>query len=266
MEQPELSQLLNDLIATWENEVVEFKQAGNDYSTDDIGKYFSALANEANLRGAESGWLVFGVNNKTRAVVGTDYRPQEERLQSLKMQIAENAEPRITFRDIHELRHADGRVLLFQIPAAPRGIPIAWKGHYFARAGESLTSLGLDKQDEIRRQTLAVDWTAQVVPAATLDDLDDTAVRKARESFAKKYANRITLEEVMGWPLPTFLDRARLTQGGQITRATLLLLGKAESAYRMKLKFKTQTYQTAAVQAVVDCFKGQPSASPEAIS
>ena len=233
MEQAALTQLLEDLIATWENEVVEFKKASSDYSTDDIGKYFSALANEANLRGADAGWLVFGISNKTRGAVGTDYRPQTERLQQLKMQIAQNAEPRITFRDIHELHHADDRVLLFQIPAAPRGIPIAWKGHYYARAGESLTSLGLDKQDEIRRQTLAVDWTAQVVPAATLDDLDDTAVRKARESFAKKYANRITLEEVMGWPLPTFLDRARLTQGGQITRATLLLLGKAESAYRL---------------------------------
>ena len=34
----------------------------------------------------------------------------------------------------------------------------------------------------------------------------------------------------------------------------------------MKLKFKTQIYQTAAVQAVVDCFKGQPPASTEAIS
>jgi ATP-dependent DNA helicase RecG len=42
-------------------------------------------------------------------------------------------------------------LLLFEVPAAPRGIPIAWKGHYFARAGESLTSLGLDKQDEIRQ-------------------------------------------------------------------------------------------------------------------
>ncbi len=55
-----------------ENEVVEFKQASDGYSTDDIGKYFSALANEANLRGANGGWLVFGVNNKTRGVVGTD--------------------------------------------------------------------------------------------------------------------------------------------------------------------------------------------------
>lgn len=34
----------------------------------------------------------------------------------------------------------------------------------------------------------------------------------------------------------------------------------------MKLKFKTQAYQTAAVQAVVDCFKGQPRASAEAMS
>lgn len=76
MDQLALIQLLHSLIATWENEVVEFKQTGNDYSTDDIGKYFSALANEANLRDADCGWLVFGISNKTRRVVGTDYRPQ----------------------------------------------------------------------------------------------------------------------------------------------------------------------------------------------
>ena len=34
----------------------------------------------------------------------------------------------------------------------------------------------------------------------------------------------------------------------------------------MKLKFKIQAYQSAAVQAVVDCFKGQPPATAEAIS
>lgn len=233
MEQSELIQLLTRLIATWENEVVEFKQAGNDYSTDKIGEYFSALANEANLRGADAGWLVFGVNNKSRSVVGTDYRTQSERLQSLKMQIAENAEPRITFREIHELQHSDGRVVLFEIPAAPRGIPIAWKGHYYARAGESLTSLGLDKQDEMRRQTLAQDWTAQVVPAATQADLDAGAISRARDSFAQKYANRFKPDEVANWPLATFLDRARLTQNGQITRTALLLLGKAETAFHL---------------------------------
>lgn len=82
MNQAELARLLNHPLTTWKNEVVEFKQAGSDYSIDDIGKYFSALANEANLRGADGGWLVFGVNNRTRRVVGMDYRPQVDRLHS----------------------------------------------------------------------------------------------------------------------------------------------------------------------------------------
>lgn len=233
MEQPALNALLEGLIRTWENEVAEFKEAGNDYSTNDIGKYFSALSNEANLRGQERAWLVFGVNNKTRGVVGTNYRSESERLHGLKQQVAQSTEPSITFRDIHELQHAEGRVLLFEIPAAPRGIPISWKGHYHARAGESLVSLSLDKLDEIRQQTLAQDWSAQLVPAASLTDLDEAALARAREAFAKKYANRFNAEEVMAWPLPTFLDRARVTQNGQVTRTALLLLGKPEAAWHL---------------------------------
>jgi ATP-dependent DNA helicase RecG len=223
--------LVASLIERWENEVVEFKRAGDGYSTDDIGKYFSALANEANLRDQDRAWLVFGVDNKTRKVVGTDYRPEPPRLQSLKMQMAEATEPSVTLRNIHELAHPDGRVLLLEIPAAPLGLPVAWKGHYYARAGESLTNLGLDKFDEIRRQTGNTDWSAQAVPDATLAHLDDTALAQARESFAKKYANRFPAEEIGRWSDGVFLDRARLTRDGQIVRATLLLLGKAEAAH-----------------------------------
>lgn len=233
MQQTELNGLLEQLISTWENEVVEFKQADENYKTDKIGEYFSALSNEANLRGQESAWLVFGVNNKSRSVAGTNYRDDPERLQGLKQQMAQCTEPSVTFREIHVLNHEAGRVVLFEIPAAPRGIPIAWKGHYYARAGESLCSLGLDKQDLIRQQTIAQDWSAQPVENASLDDLDDTAVQKAREAFAQKYANRFSADEVESWPLATFLDRARLTQNGQITRAALLLLGKAESAWKL---------------------------------
>lgn len=151
MNPSEVTSVLNTLIATWENEVVEFKQAGKDYDTDKLGEYFSALSNEANLRGLERAWLVFGVDNKTRTVVGSAYRLEMERLQGLKMQVAQSAEPSVTFRNIHVLQHAAGRVVLFEIPAAPCGMPIAWKGHYYARAGESLIPLGLDKLDEIRQ-------------------------------------------------------------------------------------------------------------------
>ncbi len=229
----ELNTILNNLIGNWEDEVTEFKQAKKDYSTDDIGKYFSALANEANLRELPKGWLVFGINNKTRSVVGTDYREDYERLQSLKMQIAENTEPSITFREIHVLNDSNPnqRVVLFEIPVAPKGMPIAWKGHYYARAGESLTSLGLDKLDEIRQQTIATDWTAKIVLNATFDDLNEQAVTRARESFARKYANRFDATEVEKWPINVFLDRAKLTINGKITNTTILLLGKSESTH-----------------------------------
>ncbi len=233
MDQSALNDLLDRLIATWENEVFEFKQAGNDYGTDKIGEYFSALSNEANLQNARAGWLIFGVNDKTRTVVGTDYRRDPERLQSLKLQIAQGTEPSVTFRNIYELDHATGRVVLFEIPAAPRGIPIAWKGHYYARANESLVSLGLDKLDSIRQQTLAEDWTAKLVEGASLDDLDPQALKVARERFAAKHANRFNAEDIAGWSDATFLNRAKLTQNGAITRTALLLLGKAEAAWRL---------------------------------
>lgn len=233
MDRQALQALLETLLERWEGEVVEFKRAGNDYSSDKIGRYFSALANEANLRNQERAWLVFGVDNSTRQVAecGTDYRPQPERLHHLKMEISDCTEPSVTLRDIHELKLDTGRVLLFEIPAAPLGLPIAWKGHYYARSGESLTHLGLDKLDEIRGQVGAADWSARVVPGATLEHLDQQALSAARESFAKKYANRFELETVLGWPLTTFLDRAKLTRDGQLTRTTLLLLGKAEAAH-----------------------------------
>lgn len=234
MDQAALTALLTALIAAWENEVVEFKQAGNDYDTDKIGEYFSALSNEANLRGGEGAWLVFGVNDKSRSIVGSDYRLEPERLQGLKLQMAQGTEPSVTFRHIHVLNCLAGRVVLFEIPAAPRGMPIAWKGHYFSRSGESRGPLGLAKQDEIRAQTLQLDWTAQSLPRATVAHLDEPALKAARESFAKKHANRFQPNEVMSWPVATFLERACLTQNGQLTRAAVLLLGKAESAHLLQ--------------------------------
>lgn len=231
MDQVALKDQLNLLIAGWENEVVEFKNVGDNFSTSDIGKYFSALSNEANLRGVGSAWLVFGVDNVRRTVVASTYREDRERLHSLKQQIAQDTEPSITFREIHELAHEDGRVILFEIPMAPVGVPIAWKGHYYARAGESLCSLGLDKLDAIRQQTRNTDWTAQVVEGATLAHLDPVALQRSKEAFAAKYANRFEREEVLGWSTEAFLDRARITADGRITRAALLLLGKPESAH-----------------------------------
>lgn len=231
MNEQELRDLLDRLIAAWENEVVEFKRASDGFSTNDVGRYFSALSNEANVREANAGWLVFGVDDKARAVVGTDFRPQPDRLHSLKKQISDGTEPGITFREVYELDHPNGRVVLMEIPPAPRGLPISWNGHYYGRAGESLTALAVDKQDAIRQQTILHDWTAQVVPQATLAHLDPAAIARARQGFAERYAPRIPAIDIAAWDDETFLAKARLTRDGRITRATLLLLGADTSTH-----------------------------------
>ena len=49
------------------------------------------------------------------------------------------------------------------------------KGIAYGRDGESLKPLNQSKQDEIRNQTPYRDWSAEIVPNATLDDLDEVA-------------------------------------------------------------------------------------------
>ena len=47
-----------------ESEWIEFKEARTSFHFDKLGRYFSALANEANLKAKDFGWLIFGVRDK----------------------------------------------------------------------------------------------------------------------------------------------------------------------------------------------------------
>lgn len=135
-----------------ETEVVEFKHAANKFPIEDIGKYFSALSNEANLKGEEYGWLVFGIEDKTHVIKGTNYKPSRAALDELKKLIADQTTNRITFEEIYDVKANGHRVILFQIPAAPMGIPIAYQGHYYGRDGESLVALNIREIEQIRAQ------------------------------------------------------------------------------------------------------------------
>ena len=212
-----------------ENEVVEFKKAENNFDFDDLGKYFSALSNEANLRDKGFAWLVFGVHDKTREILGTSYKNSMKSLQKLKQDLSQHTTDNNTFRDIYELEVEGKRVLMFQIPAAPRGIPMAWQGHFYARRGESLAALDMNKYEEIRRQTVNEDWSKQIADGATIADLDEKAIMKAREGYKEHYPNQ--KKEVDSWSDEVFLNKAKITIDGKITHAAILLLGKPESLH-----------------------------------
>jgi ATP-dependent DNA helicase RecG len=209
-----------------EKETVEFKEAKNNFDFNSLGKYFSALSNEANLQGVRCGWLVFGVHDKTREIVGTSYRKDSNNLQSIKHELARNTTANLTFSNIYELTVEGKRVLMFEIPSAPQGLPIAFNGHFYGRNGESLVALNIHEIDAIRSQR-SFDWSAQIAEGATIDDLDSEAINKARFEFRKK--NPDIADEIAQWSDDTFLNKARLTINGKITNATIILLGKTES-------------------------------------
>ena len=225
----DVHETFNDLRYHHEDEVVEFKKAENNFDFDDLGKYFSALSNEANLRDKAFAWIVFGVHDKSREVLGTSFKNNMKSLQKLKQDLSQHTTDNNTFREIHELKIDGKRVLMFQIPAAPRGIPMAWKGHFYGRRGESLVALDMSKYEEIRRQVTDVDWSKQIVEGATIDDLDEEAIAEARKGFKEHYPK--LKKEVDGWSDEVFLNKAKLTIGGKITRTAILLLGKPESVH-----------------------------------
>jgi len=210
-----------------ENEIVEFKEAKNQYDFKKLGKYFSALSNEANLQRAECAWLVFGVENSKHEIVGTAFRENVKKLHHLKKEIADKTSERISFIEIHECNTVKGRVVLFQIPPAPRGIPIAFEGHYYARDNESLVPLNISELERIRAQVNTTDWSAQVIPDATLDDLDPLAITTARENYKSKFLSKA--EQVDSWDTITFLNKAKLSIKGKLTRTAIILLGKEEA-------------------------------------
>lgn len=211
-----------------ENEVVEFKEAKNGYDFTKLGKYFSALCNEANLKHQARAWLVFGVND-ARQVVGSQFRAQRRDLDSLKAEIANKTTNRITFVEIHEVQHALGRIVLFEIPAAPKGLPVAFEGHYHGRDSAELSPLNLEEIERIRAQATHEDWSAVVMSQASLTDLDANALAVARLNFNSKFPEKSA--EMAAWDDMTFLNKAKLTIKGKLTRTTLLLLGKDESEH-----------------------------------
>ncbi|MCF5199938.1 RNA-binding domain-containing protein [Pseudomonas syringae] len=221
-------QLHRLLASSGESEVVEFKEAKNGYDFSKLGKYFSALSNEANLKGVPSAWLVFGVRDNLQ-VVGSQFREAFRDLQSLKKEVADKVSQRLSFIDIHTVLHPDGRVLLFEIPAAPQGLPVTWEGHYYGRDGESLGPLSLEEIERIRGQNRPQDWSAGICPGASLADLSTEAIALARREFATKHPKMAA--ELPAWSDETFLNKSKLTIQGQITRTAILLLGKPEAAH-----------------------------------
>lgn len=226
----EMPSLIRALLADVETEVVEYKEAKQSFDFEKLGRYFSALSNEANLRNAECGWLLFGVTDK-REICGTAYRKEKRRpsigLRNLKHKITEGLNNGLTFEEIYEFDLDGERVVAFQIPPCEFASPTTWRGIPWSREDSSLKEMPRFKLEAIWGQSRP-DWSKGASFEANLDDLDTDAVKFACERYIDKYAAK--QPAITSLREEEMLRKMGFLVHGHVTNAALVLLGRPESA------------------------------------
>ena len=193
----------------------EFKNLKNDFSgheKDDVISYVSALAN------MEGGHLVVGVEDKTLKIVGTDtynYTTQQATLRLTNLCANLSSEG----LDIEEFITEDTHkiVWVIHIPKHLPKLPVYAHNKAWQRIEDSLVELTPERLNAILEEQLFApdDWSAGIVENATLADLDELAVAKARVMY-KKVHSKIPANEIDGWSVEellsaeTYFDMMRL--------------------------------------------------------
>ncbi|MBU3661088.1 MAG: transcriptional regulator [Flavobacteriales bacterium] len=216
-----------------ENEACEWKEfkslkhSFSGTSGNDIISYVSALAN------MEGGNLIIGIEDNTLEIVGiqdfNNHTAQNIRLRILTKCPNLDSE-HFTIEDI-ETTDSKKTVWIFHIPKHLPRRPVSAHERYWQRVDDSLVELRKERLEAILKEPLFTndDWSAQIVPNATLDDLDPQAIEKARKEYKEKNPRKAS--ECDTWDNITFLNKAKVTLQGKITNTALLLLGKEESSH-----------------------------------
>ncbi len=140
----ELQSKLHELKSSpTETEWVEFKL--NDHGPgkySEIGEYLSAIANSLALLRKDRGYIVWGIDDKSHELHGTDFKPRlaKHGNEELEHWLTRSLDPQITFK-IHEGDVAGKHFVLFEIGPATH-TPIRFHGTAFIRVGSLKKKLG----------------------------------------------------------------------------------------------------------------------------
>lgn len=211
----------------------EFKNLKNSFcgdEKDDVISYVSAIAN------MEGGHLVIGVHDNSLEIVGTDtynYDHQKAILRLTERCVNLSTEG----LEIEEFITDDTnrKVWVIHIPKHLPKRPVFAHNKAWQRIEDSLIEMTAERMSAILDEPVFsyTDWSAQIVPDVTIDNLDEVAIAKARKMF-KKVHSRIPEAEVNAWSVETFLSKCGIMKNGGITRAAIILLGKYESAFKLR--------------------------------
>lgn len=127
------------LISNSENEIVEFKE--NNEDPERIGKYVSALANSSALLNKQFSYIVWGIEDATGKIVGTNFYPKEKKKggEPFISWLERMLEPRINIT--FEENTIEGKHVVVLVIQMSAGRPISFSGQKYIRSGSSLKNL-----------------------------------------------------------------------------------------------------------------------------
>ena len=211
----------------------EFKNLKNSFCGDeknDVISYVSAIAN------MDGGDLVIGVHDKTLEIVGTDTYNYDKQKAILRLtERCVNLSTEDLYIDEFITDDTNRKVWVIHIPKHLPKRPVFAHNKAWQRIEDSLVEMTTERMSTILDEPIfsETDWSAQIVSDATIDDLDEVAIAKARMMF-KKVHSRIPEAEVNAWTVETFLSKCGIMKNGGITRAAIILLGIYECAFKLR--------------------------------
>ena len=214
----------------------EMKNLKNSFAgdeKDDLISYVSAIAN------MEGGHLVIGVQDKTLEIVGTDLSKFNLNFQSAVWKLLEhciNLSSEGLSIDEYTTEDTYKTVWIVHIPKHLPRRPVYAHKKAWQRVEDSLVEMTQERLAAILEEPIfeAKDWSAEIVPNATLADLDELAVAKARVMFKKVHASKIPTEEIDTWTVEELLCNSGIMIDGKLTRAAIILLGKTVSVFKLR--------------------------------
>lgn len=215
-----------DIDCDWK-EMKNLKNSFNGHEGEDIMSYVSGIAN------MDGGHLVIGVKDQTLDIVGTDLSNFNLNSETAVLKIKENCtnvSSEGLFIDEYITTDTQKTVWVIHIPKHLPRKPVYAHKKAWQRIKSSLVVLTPEREAVILKEEIQrVDWSAQIVENATIADLDPEAIAVALAGFGQRYPEKA--EVAKNWDVVTFLDKAKLTINGRITKTALLLLGKEESVH-----------------------------------
>lgn len=214
----------------YENEACDWKEfkslknCFNGKAGDDVISYVAAISS------MNGGYLVIGVKDHNLDIVGTDTYNYDRQAATMRL-VRECSNLPTEGLKIEEFVTSDTfkKVWVINIPKHLARLPVYAHKKLWQRVEDNLVEMTSSRLNKILSESLAIDdWSAEIIPDATIEDLDPKAIALAREKY-KEVFNGARDKEIDGWTNEIFLNKAKLTKKSAITRTTIILLGKSES-------------------------------------